>query len=213
MSGATVFQQTKALVRRKVPGVYSALRRARANGQFARQSRGAIFTRFYRTNHWGSAESYSGTGSDLVQTAEIRRQLPPLISELQCRSILDVPCGDFSWMRHLDLELDQYTGADIVSSLVAANQAAFGDDNHAFIVVDLTKDPFLAPISSSVAIAWFISRKLTPDLPSSTSALRAPSICSRRPSLHVLGTTIYLREHGVQSDLKVLRSIFPRRRD
>ena len=32
---------------------------------------------------------------NLTQTAEVRRVLPGLLAELGCRSMLDVPCGDF----------------------------------------------------------------------------------------------------------------------
>jgi hypothetical protein len=133
-------QQIKPLLRRKAPRIYRAISRMRAYGQFALHSPRARFDRIYRTNRWGSAVTFSGTGSDLAQTAEIRRQLPSLITELQCRTLLDVPCGDYYWMSHVELDVDQYFGADIVSALVDANQAGFGDDEHTFVVLDLMGD-------------------------------------------------------------------------
>lgn len=133
-------QRTKSFLRRKLPGIYRALSRGRANPHFALRSSGATFSRTYRTNRWEGLESRSGPGSDLVQTDEIRQRLPLLLAELQCRSLLDVPCGDYYWMSHVQLDVDRYIGADIVSAVVDANQAAFGDDTHAFIMVDLTRD-------------------------------------------------------------------------
>jgi hypothetical protein len=82
----------------------------------------------------------SGLGSDLAQTVEVRKHLPSLVAELHCASILDVPCGDYFWMSHIELNVDTYIGADIVSALVDANQKAFGDKHRAFVVLDLTRD-------------------------------------------------------------------------
>ncbi len=54
-----------------------------------------IFRRFYRANYWGNKHSRSGGGSDLTQTAEVRKQLPSLLSEFDVRTMLDIPCGDW----------------------------------------------------------------------------------------------------------------------
>ncbi|MCW5963413.1 MAG: class I SAM-dependent methyltransferase [Bryobacterales bacterium] len=105
------------------------------------------FTRIYETNLWGSEVSRSGTGSADDQTARIRHLLPDFVRELDVKSILDVPCGDFAWMQHVDLGDVAYTGADIVPHLVARNQDRFGaQGNHIaagsrrFLVLDLTAD-------------------------------------------------------------------------
>ena len=57
------------------------------------------FVRIYRENYWGNSDSRSGAGSDLTQTAEIRERLPELIEKFSVNSILDIPCGDWHWMR------------------------------------------------------------------------------------------------------------------
>ena len=44
---------------------------------------------------------------------------------------MDVGCGDYTWMRTLDLPCP-YIGVDIVAAVIAANQASFGDDRHSF---------------------------------------------------------------------------------
>ena len=67
-------------------------------------------------------ESISGPGSSLAQTAEIRRRLPVLFASLEIGSMLDAPCGDLNWMRHIDLRLEKYVGIDIVQSIIEQNR-------------------------------------------------------------------------------------------
>lgn len=100
----------------------------------------ARFARIYETNLWGSEASVSGSGSVHEQTAAIRAKLPVLLSELKVRSMLDIPCGDFGWMRELDLSLISYTGADIVPDLITRHQREFSTTGRNFVVLDLTHD-------------------------------------------------------------------------
>jgi hypothetical protein len=98
------------------------------------------FSRIYQHNIWQDAESRSGPGSTLKATESIRRELPEVLRKARARTMLDVPCGDFNWMRHVPLDLDQYIGADIVPDLIALNQQRYGDARHQFIVRDLIQD-------------------------------------------------------------------------
>ena len=83
----------------------------------------------------------SGGGSTLVQTQTLRTMLPPLFSNLRVRSLLDLPCGDFHWMRHVPLEDGvQYLGADVVDALVQRNQEQFGSERVTFTRLDLLCD-------------------------------------------------------------------------
>jgi hypothetical protein len=102
-------------------------------------SREEVFTEIYHTRMWGDPESLSGAGSNLAQTEQVRRALPALLDEMECRSLLDIPCGDFYWMRLLDLDVD-YTGADIVNELVEANQQQYGNEQRRFMRLDLVQD-------------------------------------------------------------------------
>jgi len=85
-----------------------------------------VFTHIYAHNVWGDAESVSGAGSNLAQTKILRERLPSLLKDLQVRSLLDIPCGDYHWLSHVQLEVAQYLGADIVAPLVESNQARYG---------------------------------------------------------------------------------------
>lgn len=90
--------------------------------------------------YWGTFESLSGSGSSLEQTKVIREALPKLIQELGIQSILDVPCGDFNWMKLVDLGNCLYIGADIVKPLVEENNKKYASGRHSFLHLDVTKD-------------------------------------------------------------------------
>ena len=100
----------------------------------------AIFSEYYQRNTWGSADSRSGRGSDLKQTATLREVLPKLLSELQVRRLLDVPCGDFHWMSQVPLADVEYIGGDIVPQMVEHNQAHHGREGVTFRHLDLLAD-------------------------------------------------------------------------
>lgn len=86
-------------------------------------------------------ESLSGPGSCLAQTAELRERLPLLFEDLQIRTLLDAPCGDFNWMKEMRLCLDQYVGADILRDIVAENQRRYGGPRRRFVTIDVTSEP------------------------------------------------------------------------
>jgi SAM-dependent methyltransferase len=104
------------------------------------KSRQRVFTNIYDGQSWGSAESGSGTGSDLRATGNIRDELPKLLERLGARTLLDAPCGDWNWMQHIELPVEKYFGLDIVQHVVEENQRRFGDASHQFTVADLTSD-------------------------------------------------------------------------
>src|SRR4051812_28060105 len=72
------------------------------------------FERIYETNLWSDPETRSGVGSSLDSTRVLRTELPQALRKLEARVLLDVPCGDFTWMGHVDLSGIQYIGGDIV---------------------------------------------------------------------------------------------------
>jgi hypothetical protein len=101
-----------------------------------------VFTHHFEENYWGHKESRSGEGSSLEHTANIRREIPLLIESLGLKSILDAPCGDYNWFRHIERKADvRYTGGDIVAPLIAQNNAQFGNENTQFAVMNIIADP------------------------------------------------------------------------
>ena len=99
------------------------------------------FARIYQTNLWFDAESRSGTGSNLDETAQLRASLPHLLRHLNTRRLLDVPCGDFNWMSHVDLSGIEYIGGDIVQPLIEANRERHESPARRFMKVDVINEP------------------------------------------------------------------------
>ena len=100
------------------------------------------FTLIYRRNAWGSKESVSGSGSTLAMTTSIRSLLPIVFKKFEINSILDVPCGDFNWMKLVDLNGISYLGGDIVEPLVADLNRNFSSNSISFRQFDITIDLF-----------------------------------------------------------------------
>ena len=99
-----------------------------------------IFTKIYKNNEWNGSESVSGVGSDWNQTRHIAKELPILFSKLKVSKILDVPCGDFNWMRKVALNDIYYIGADIVEDIVDANNEKYSHASRIFKKLNLIED-------------------------------------------------------------------------
>jgi glycosyltransferase involved in cell wall biosynthesis len=99
-----------------------------------------VFEEIYLQNTWGNSESHSGHGSSTDATRFVRSALHELLRELGVKSMIDIPCGDFNWMRLLDLPVD-YLGADIVPQLIEKNKKNHARPGRAFQLLDITKDP------------------------------------------------------------------------
>jgi hypothetical protein len=101
----------------------------------------AAFRHAYATNHWGGAESPSGPGASFDQTAAIRRKLPELCHRLGVRTLLDLPCGDCSWMSNIDLGPVRYIGADLIPELIEETARRHARPGREFQVLDLLSSP------------------------------------------------------------------------
>jgi len=99
-----------------------------------------IFTEMYHRNKAALPGSISGPGSDLDTTQVIRNLLPRLFRELKFSSLLDIPCGDFNWMRYVDLIGVKYIGADIIAELVESNRVDYAMENITFEHLNLIQD-------------------------------------------------------------------------
>lgn len=134
---------TLVRITRRVPGLrklYNFVRDTYVNYKRRRSTVEEIFTDIYAHNWWGGTVSVSGTGSALEQTGLIVRALPVMIRDLRVSKILDIPCGDFHWMRSVDLSGIDYIGGDIVAELIQRNDQAYGRRGLAFRHIDLIVD-------------------------------------------------------------------------
>jgi len=105
------------------------------------QDRAARFQRIFEENAWGNSESGSGEGSNLTRTAVVRAALPGLLARHGVRSLLDAPCGDFYWMKEVELggvdyDID-YIGVDIVPEIIARDIELYSAPHRRFLLGDL----------------------------------------------------------------------------
>lgn len=99
------------------------------------------FDAIYQKNHWGSDESASGVGSEILATARYRRSLAALIRARNLTSMFDAPCGDLHWMPLLLKETQiAYLGGDVSPLVVAGANARHPE--LAVRTFDLTRDAF-----------------------------------------------------------------------
>jgi hypothetical protein len=126
-------------------GVLTAYRAAnrRSSAHLRHEDARARFAEIYATGAWqvDAADDApgSGAGSSLAATATLRAALPPLLDALGCVRLLDVGCGDFTWMQHVEITQD-YVGVDIVDAVVVANRERFGRPGRVFETMDAAVD-------------------------------------------------------------------------
>ncbi|MDH3610813.1 MAG: hypothetical protein OEM79_03515 [Nitrosopumilus sp.] len=105
-----------------------------------------IFTLIYQNKLWskssstGTGISRSGSGANLEQTKSIRTELPKLLRELKINSMIDVPCGDFLWMKEINLDFLSYLGCDIVSEIIEKNNKTYSNEKRKFFKLNITQD-------------------------------------------------------------------------
>lgn len=116
---------------------------AEAREQLRGRTMAEIFAYIHQTNLWNSEQSRSGVGSELEATGPIRHRLPELLKRLDVQTLLDIPCGDFSWLSRTEFPIRRYIGADIVPAIIEQNRARYGRSHPTaeFRVLDLTTDP------------------------------------------------------------------------
>ena len=83
--------------------------------------------------------SVSGCGSQMDDsTKNIRENLYNFLKKYNIKSIADIPCGDFWWMRHVDLFDINYIGGDIITPQITKLKYSFPEND--FQRIDLRID-------------------------------------------------------------------------
>ena len=126
----------------RIPALYKGYRRVKHAlfGPPSRPTTEEVFTGIFETNSWLGKSSVSGPGSDPDQTAKIIAELPNLFRKFNISTVLDIPCGDFNWMRNVDLSGIKYLGADIVKELISLNVAKYKSENISFMYANVITD-------------------------------------------------------------------------
>lgn len=105
------------------------------------EHRKSYFQSVYQNNLWNGRESRSGQGSDLASVDTIIEHIPKILQKYKISSFLDVPCGDFNWMREIDFGSTIYIGGDIVPDIIENNNNQYSSDMRIFNVIDIMLDP------------------------------------------------------------------------
>jgi SAM-dependent methyltransferase len=96
-----------------------------------------IFTDIIANRRW--LDVPCGSGSTLEYTNLLRNTLSDFLVKHNIGSMLDAPCGDYSWMSLVDFPTGfHYIGGDIVEFMIKENQTKW--PNVEFKVFDLTTD-------------------------------------------------------------------------
>lgn len=100
-----------------------------------------IFSDIYDNyGFYGSSESRSGQGSSIEATILIREKIKELIHNKNIKTVVDIPCGDFNWMKEIVFNFEHYIGGDIVEKCVEENNEKYGSKRIQFINFDLMVD-------------------------------------------------------------------------
>ena len=106
-----------------------------------------VFTHIYNQSskssfQWNNdGETVSGPGSTIENTAYTRFEIKNIIRKFNIKSILDIGCGDFNWMKIVlsknKKNINKYLGVDVVGSLINQNIENYKNDIVDFKKVDL----------------------------------------------------------------------------
>jgi len=101
------------------------------------------FAKIYKENAWGNKESRSGDGSTVRWTVGIREFITKMVQEFNVHSFLDMPCGDFNWMRFTKFPEDmEYVGVDIFKEEVVKHRVEFNISSpYRFLHRDMVMHP------------------------------------------------------------------------
>ena len=72
-------------------------------------------------------------------TQNIVERLPTLLDKLGTEVLVDVGCGDFTWMQRVRLDL-AYVGVDVVPEVISRNRAEFSGPGRTFHLLDATRE-------------------------------------------------------------------------
>ncbi len=101
-----------------------------------------LFSRIYHENMWGGekGEFNSGPGSDDFVGIAYAKLIKEYIRQHNIKSVVDIGCGDFRIARQFISDDIDYTGIDVVPSLIENNQRLYGRSNVRFLNIDATRE-------------------------------------------------------------------------
>ena len=133
-------QPLKKIIPSIILDFYAKKKYSKNQSPFFNKDAKTIFTNIYNSNKWNNNESVSGVGSTIENTTKIVAELNKVLVQLNIQSLLDIPCGDFNWMKNVSFDKINYTGADIVEELIDSNKKKHLNSNVNFKVLNLVEN-------------------------------------------------------------------------
>lgn len=136
----------KALLKKVIPAwllerrqrhVLERMRRSNADRPIAE-----VFSDIYGRQLWGHSSDgfHSGSGSMAAAAQPYALFVQGFIRANGIKTVLDVGCGDYRVGALLRVDGVRYIGVDIVASVIARNQAAYGDASTTFLCRNALED-------------------------------------------------------------------------
>jgi 2-polyprenyl-3-methyl-5-hydroxy-6-metoxy-1,4-benzoquinol methylase len=91
-----------------------------------------------RHNH----ESLSGPGSHLSNAKEVISLVNNTVKKYNIQSILDLGCGDFNWLKEVDLKNVKYMGWDACPKMIENNNKKYGNNDVKFFTKDIVLEHY-----------------------------------------------------------------------
>lgn len=88
--------------------------------------------------HKNGMQSIAGYGSSMWNVRNIIRNLPIIFDEYGIQTLLDIPCGDYYWMKEVELSNIKYIGGDLVDEQIQYNKEKYPDVD--FRVINMIED-------------------------------------------------------------------------
>lgn len=155
-----------------------------------------VFSKIYSSNVWGKG---SGIGSDPENAKPYLKLLQQYINDDRFHTIIDLGCGDWQIMQHINIPDNKiYHGYDVVNSVQQANLNKFAKPNIQFYVIQNLADFKKKQVYGDLLIVkdvlqhWpnkeinyffkhilpnfkyaLITNSITPDLPSSETQINS----------------------------------------
>lgn len=141
-----MWTQVKSRLGRIMPGALKRLLRRSRAVAIRRRNRGReageIFTEIYQQNRWGGEQGdfHSGSGSTAEHADRYARAVNGFLRGRNLQRVADLGCGDFRVGSQLVAEGFDYTGIDVVESLIASHRVRHGGERVRFERLDITRD-------------------------------------------------------------------------
>jgi len=84
-----------------------------------------------------TGDIYAGPMATMEASEPFRDWLPGVLADLGITTMLDAPCGCWTWMQHVDLGTVKHQGWDVEPTIVERNQQNHGRDNVQFSQANL----------------------------------------------------------------------------